>query len=353
MNLLFKLHRLTPRKFHLIGELLLKWIEIGGSKDPSTFLDSLNSPLGKALFPSIYTERVSPPGADPITYTQISTEDFVKRCDEATAAGTDPNVHIFRRPCKYPYVSAVKMVCTENISVFSLMLCLLFYGLLLGWGFALGFLLMLSAHEFGHWVIIRRLNLEAAPPVFIPMIGAIINMKSRVQNAWDDARIGLGGPLFGTMAAFACMLLTAITENHTLHQVAEVGVFINLLNLIPMLPLDGGRIVGAIHRWIMVPGLLILIAWFVAKPSGLVPLVILFGFLELWIMIKKSPIEGYWDVKPSQRFITAGVYAALVTILVISYEQVNIPEDMKPSQAALMFGPYLLHALVSWWKERR
>jgi Zn-dependent protease len=145
------------------------------------------------------------------------------------------------------------------------------YGFAFGsWYFALGFVLLLFIHEYGHIIAMRRKGISASAPVFIPFLGAAI-FAEIPKNKEDEAYIGYGGPLLGTLGAIVCILVALILKEGSfsgtlLHLLGNVGLFINLFNLIPARPLDGGRILHLLGDWVVYCGfLLLLIFAFVAK----------------------------------------------------------------------------------------
>src|SRR5271154_3780373 len=123
------------------------------------------------------------------------------------------------------------------------------YSLFWGWEFAAGFVLLLFLHEMGHVIALRREGIKASTPMFIPFLGAAIFAKSLGDNALAEARVGLAGPILGTLAAAAVAVAGEITGSSFLLALAYVGFLINLFNLLPVVPLDGGRAMAAMAPW--------------------------------------------------------------------------------------------------------
>ena len=121
------------------------------------------------------------------------------------------------------------------------------YALLWGWQFGVGFVALIFCHEMGHVLEARRQGLPVTAPLFIPFLGAMITMKEMPHNAWREAQVALAGPLVGSLAAAACWGIGAYTDSNFWRALAFAGFFINLFNLIPIVPLDGGRAVAALH----------------------------------------------------------------------------------------------------------
>jgi Zn-dependent protease len=84
--------------------------------------------------------------------------------------------------------------------------------------------------------------------MFIPFLGAVIFAKSLGDNALAEARVGLAGPILGTIGAAAVAVVGELTGSSLLIALAYVGFFLNLFNLLPVVPLDGGRAMAAMAR---------------------------------------------------------------------------------------------------------
>lgn len=130
------------------------------------------------------------------------------------------------------------------------------YALLFPAGFAIGLVVMILIHELGHVFAARQRGLPVSAPMFIPFMGALITMKRQPRDAVTEAYIAFGGPVLGTVGAIATLWLGMLTNNNLLVVIANVGFFINLINLMPIHPLDGGRISTAVTRWLWLVGLI-------------------------------------------------------------------------------------------------
>lgn len=132
------------------------------------------------------------------------------------------------------------------------------------WAIGVGLVVMIFIHEIGHVLAAKQKGLPVSLPIFIPFLGAFIAMKKNPRDAVTEAYIAFGGPLLGTAGALICYLLGAGTNNTTLLVVAYLGFFLNLINLMPIHPLDGGRIATAVTRWLWLAGLVggIIVVWY-------------------------------------------------------------------------------------------
>ena len=127
------------------------------------------------------------------------------------------------------------------------------YALIWGWQFGVGFVLLLLIHEMGHVMQLRREGIPASAPMFIPFLGAMVAMKEMPKDAAAEARVGLAGPVLGSLGALIPLALYGLTGDELFKALAFVGFFLNLFNLLPVLPLDGGRAMAALSpaMWIV------------------------------------------------------------------------------------------------------
>ena len=202
------------------------------------------------------------------------------------------------------------------------------YALLGGWWFGVGLVALIFVHEMGHVLALRRQGVPASAPLFIPFMGAVIGMKKMPESAWKEAEVALAGPLLGSLGAAAVWLAGSYYHSQFLVGLAFVGFFINLFNLIPVVPLDGGRAVAALHPAIWLVGLVGLVALTVLRPSPILPLIIVVGSLELWRRWKSRKLPGfagYYRVTRWQRVVVATAYIGLAVLLVLAMNATHIP----------------------------
>jgi Zn-dependent protease len=206
------------------------------------------------------------------------------------------------------------------------------YALIWGWSFAVGFVVLLLVHELGHVIQLRREGIEASAPMFIPFLGAVIAAKSMGEDAAAEARVGLAGPIIGSIATLVPLGIWLATGEEFWQALAYVGFFINLLNLLPVLPLDGGRAMAALSPWVWVVGFAGLIALTFAFPNPILLLVLLFGGIETWRRWKarKTP-EGraYHRIAPRTRVLVAVVYLGLAALLAVGVSETFLERDFS------------------------
>lgn len=191
------------------------------------------------------------------------------------------------------------------------------YSLFWGWKFALGFVILILLHEFGHLIAARLFRLKVGLPVFIPFMGALIALKEAPRHAWVEFWIAAGGPIFGGLASLGCHCIYFATGNEFFSALAYTGYFLNLFNLMPTGFLDGGRMVTALSPWLWLVGILIAGAFAVYRPSFIIFLILLCSLPRLFSLFRKKTKEEqrYYEVTPFQRGVAAFVYFGLIFAL--------------------------------------
>jgi Zn-dependent protease len=194
------------------------------------------------------------------------------------------------------------------------------YALLWGWPFAVGFVALLLVHEMCHVSQLRREGIPAGAPLFIPFLGAVVGMKRLPDDAAAEARVGLAGPVLGAAGILAPLALWALTGDELFRALAFVGFVLNLFNLLPVLPLDGGRAMAALSPWVWVAGLVGLAALMVVWFSPVLLLVLLLGGSEAFSRFrawraKDAAALRFHAVAPRDRALILATYLALAVVL--------------------------------------
>jgi Zn-dependent protease len=199
------------------------------------------------------------------------------------------------------------------------------YAWLWGLPFAIGFVLLIFVHELGHVIELRRQGVPASAPLFIPFLGAVVGMKQLPDDAWKEARVALAGPILGSIGAAACWIAAEITGSEMLLGLAFVGFLLNLFNLIPIVPLDGGRAAGALHPAIWFVGLLLMIGLVVVNPNPLLLIIVILGGLDLWKRWRERGDAGdYYKLSVGHRVTVAVVYLGLVLALGVAMTETHV-----------------------------
>jgi Zn-dependent protease len=194
-----------------------------------------------------------------------------------------------------------------------------FYAMRDGWPFAVGFVLGIFVHEMGHVFMAWRLGIPVSAPLFIPFMGALILQKRAGKSAWEEALIGIGGPIAGTLAGLVFLALHLFTGWGIFLGLAYTTFFINLFNMAPLFPLDGGWIVGAVSPRLWLIGLLLIGGLFLAGwiRNPLLLLLLLLSAPRIWHGLKTGEAST-GDVAPAtprQRTIMGVSYVALCALL--------------------------------------
>ncbi len=199
------------------------------------------------------------------------------------------------------------------------------YALLFGWPYAVGFVALLFCHEMGHVMVARWQGVNVSAPMFVPFLGAFIAMRGMPEDSLGEAAIAAGGPVVGSIAALGCLGLYGVTHQPLLLALAYVGFFLNLFNLIPMSPLDGGRILGAASRWAYVAGLPILAVIAIWHFNPFLLVILALGVLDAFQRFRGGAVNAmyYTAVSPAARWAVAGGYVLLAGLLAIAMSDTN------------------------------
>jgi Zn-dependent protease len=196
------------------------------------------------------------------------------------------------------------------------------YSLFWGWWFALGFVALLFIHEMGHVIALRREGIRASAPMFIPFMGAVVGARSLGDNALAEARVGLAGPVLGSLAAGLVALAGDITNTPYLRALGYVGLLLNLFNLLPVVPLDGGRAMAAMAPWMWFLGFGALVLLDFLTPNPVLLIITLFAAWELYRRWERrrapSPDQlAYYRVSPRARLAVGAVYIGLIVLIAL------------------------------------
>jgi Zn-dependent protease len=206
-----------------------------------------------------------------------------------------------------------------RLSIVSIMVAIGVYGLILGIPFAVGFVALILVHELGHLIVLKHLGYRSTSPIFIPFVGALIGMKDRPENAQNEALIAYGGPFVGSIGAYAVYLYYLYSGDRFFLLLAFVGFLINLFNMIPVSPMDGGRIATAISRWMWLPGMAGLLYLYLQIWNPLLLLIMAIGGFRVWKSLfgtDELVQEGYYTVEPRIRMLITLAYVVLLIFLV-------------------------------------
>jgi Zn-dependent protease len=217
------------------------------------------------------------------------------------------------------------------LSVGSMLATIWVYTTIYGLPFAAGFVGLILVHELGHYAAARQRGLDVGLPMFIPFLGAWITLKDQPVDAETEAYVAYAGPFISTLGAFAVYFLARAQESDLLMALAYAGFMINLFNLIPLSPLDGGRITQILSPRIWFLGVPLLVALFLYFPSPLLILIAILAapsLLAAWRYDPNSPeARGYRAVPAATRMEYTILYLGLAAVLaLLAY---NIHENLR------------------------
>ena len=203
------------------------------------------------------------------------------------------------------------------------------YAMFWGWSFAAGFVGLIFIHEMGHVLALRMQGVKSSAPMFIPFVGAYIAMKELPKNAFAEAIAAAGGPLLGTLGAIGCAGAGLATGNPFWFALASSGFLLNLFNLLPMSPLDGGRIIGAISPRLWIFGLAGAIILFYLTWSPILALVVIMGSIQMYNNYRKTGAEQsrYYAIPPMRRLVIAAIFLGLLALTTVGMVAVQVPLD--------------------------
>ncbi|HEY0395891.1 MAG TPA: site-2 protease family protein [Candidatus Elarobacter sp.] len=207
------------------------------------------------------------------------------------------------------------------LSFGSIFVSLWFYALLFGWKFGIVFILQILVHEMGHYVTFRNFGVPVSLPLFIPGLGAFVSAPMTADPA-RNAVAAIMGPVFGVAAAAVCWGYGAATGEPFWIAAAYVGFFLNLFNLIPAYPFDGGRVAGAIDGRLWLLGVALLLGWIVwfghfSVFTLLIVLFVLMNSIPRGIAAWRGEVNPSERIaSPAQRAVLAVTYFALIGIAV-------------------------------------
>lgn len=182
--------------------------------------------------------------------------------------------------------------------------------------FSVAFVILIFVHEVGHAIAIRAKGLRAGVLVFIPFIGGAVTLKDQPRSVYDDAQIGLAGPFAGTIASLFALQIFKWTGEPLYLAVAAAGFILNLLNLLPIGMLDGGRISAAITKWMWVIGGAMLLYKTYSQPNPVMVVILLLAAFQVYASIlREKDDKSFYEITAGQRIAVAIAYFSLVLIL--------------------------------------
>jgi Zn-dependent protease len=227
-------------------------------------------------------------------------------------------------------LAKVKFLATAG----SMLVSIVAYASIWGWRFGVGFVLLLLVHEYGHVIALRREGVkDVSAPIFIPFLGALIWSKSLGGDAAAEARVGLAGPILGSIGAAACVVIYLLTGNDLFRALAFTGFFLNLFNLLPVGFLDGARAAAALSPWVWLLGVFGMVVLVLTVPN---PIIILIAVLAVWETYRRfkqfrsgdPAVQQYYAIARRDRILIAATYLSLIVALVVAMDLTHLERTL-------------------------
>ncbi len=210
----------------------------------------------------------------------------------------------------------------------SLIASIWLWAMIYGWPFATGFVLLIFVHEMGHVFAMYWRGIKASVPIFIPFFGAFVAMREMPPNARVEAEVAIAGPLLGPAGAAVCYIIGAQGGGKIWFAIASVTFLINLFNMVPVIPLDGGRIVGALSPKVWLAGIAVIAAMsFIWFSPGLVFVIVIIALSWRRIMSAFHPSQAtdpYYQVPAAERLMIGLAYFGLAGLQFIGWHIAGI-----------------------------
>jgi Zn-dependent protease len=216
-------------------------------------------------------------------------------------------------------------------TLLSMLVSVAAYAIIWGWKFALGFVLLLFVHELGHVVALRLQGVKASAPMFIPFVGAFVQVEGEQRSVVQEAVSALAGPIAGLLGAGAVFGVAESMNSDLLRALAYTAFLLNLLNLFPVLPLDGGRVAGALHPVVWVVGMVAAVGLLIWHPSPVFLFILILGGLETWHRWrarKSGRASEYLTVETGVRWQIAAAYVATIALCLIGMDAAYVARSL-------------------------
>jgi Zn-dependent protease len=225
-------------------------------------------------------------------------------------------------------VALLVLVKSFGLTFLSMFFMIFVYAQIFGWKLAAGVVVLIFVHEMGHVIAAKALGMPVTAPLFIPFIGAAIVMKQNPRDAISEAIMAYAGPLAGCVGSWVCLWLAQQMQLPWLAVTAAFSFGLNLFNLIPVPPLDGGRVCAAVSRWFWLLGLLLLggaVVYFRAWSMLFIAVLILFmAFQRIRDDLRyREAMGSYYRISLPIRALVAAFYLGLIGVLLVGLAEAN------------------------------
>lgn len=242
---------------------------------------------------------------------------------DALAASRGPVLDYQPAPPRTHDPWGIALLKTGGSMVVSILVYAYFFGN--PW-FAAAFVLLILIHEMGHVFANLYYGLSASPPIFVPFVGAIINLRERPANAKVEAVIGIAGPVMGTIGSLAMFIYSQQMNSDIALVASHFGFMMNLFNLLPVPPLDGGRVTAAVSPWAWILGLAGL-GWLMihdlmhGRPDYILLIVLIYAFPRIKATLRgRDRFSEYYRISRAASWTIGVVYVMLAAALLLMFQ---------------------------------
>ncbi len=211
----------------------------------------------------------------------------------------------------------------------TIMLSFALYCSIWGWRFAAALIVLLYIHELGHFIFMWIKGLKPSAPVFIPFLGAYVAMNELPQDKMTHALVAYAGPFVGGLGALLFLFIGQATNNQFLIAGALYGFMLNLLQLMPTKPFDGGFIVEGVSKWTLVPGVLLAFGAAYLLQSVFMLVLAVIGLFRMFHAFRGNSLSTVKDTTPSQKIILGVMYLGLALGLAV---MINVSSSALPTK---------------------
>jgi Zn-dependent protease len=217
----------------------------------------------------------------------------------------------------------------------SMLVSMWVWALIYGWPFGVGVVLLIFIHECGHALAARMRGIPTGIMVFIPLMGAFVTTKRYGKNIVEDAFIGIMGPVFGTLAGVGCLIVWALSPTHSSFWLvlAQFNFLMNLFNLAPTPPLDGGWITPLFSPKLLAIGAVLLL--FLVPYNPLILVLALMSLPRIISGWKAKPEDSpYYQATAADRWKFGAAYLGLAAFLALAFYGLHTHLNALPHPVA-------------------
>jgi Zn-dependent protease len=107
--------------------------------------------------------------------------------------------------------------------------------------------IVILIHEIGHFIAMKLFGYKDVKMFFVPLLGAFVSGNVKQISLSKKTIMILAGPVPGIILGLICLWLYVITHNSVLYQFALLFLFLNVFNLLPVIPMDGGQLLDTLY----------------------------------------------------------------------------------------------------------